>query len=107
MASFLKPYGINVNVGVAEAPKDGELYCTKLLAYVHNKFVTDKENEQGTAAAMDTENKTTAEADQSWVSVVEQLKGMGFDNDGGWLTELVKAKDNDIHKVLDALNHGR
>jgi len=39
--------------------------------------------------------------------VVEQLKGMGFDDDGGWLTELVKAKDNDIHKVLDALNHGR
>ena len=25
VASFLKPYGINVNVGVAEAPKDGEL----------------------------------------------------------------------------------
>jgi len=38
---------------------------------------------------------------------VEQLKGMGFDDDGGWLTELVKAKNNEIHKVLDALNHGR
>ena len=25
VASFLKPYGINVNVGVAEAPKDSEL----------------------------------------------------------------------------------
>ena len=25
VASFLKPYGINVNVGVAEVPKDGEL----------------------------------------------------------------------------------
>ena len=24
VASFLKPYGINLNVGVAEAPKDGE-----------------------------------------------------------------------------------
>lgn len=53
---------------------------------------------------------TTATADatsQPWLSVVEQLKGMGFDDDGGWLTELVKAKGNDIHKVLDALNHGR
>ena len=44
---------------------------------------------------------------QPWLPVVEQLKGMGFDDDGGWLTELVKAKGNDIHKVLDALNHGR
>ena len=26
VASFLKPYGINVNVGVAEVPKDGECY---------------------------------------------------------------------------------
>ena len=36
VASFLKPYSINLNVGVAEVPKDGELHCTKLLAYVHN-----------------------------------------------------------------------
>jgi len=48
----------------------------------------------------------TPQQDQPWLPVVEQLKGMGFDDDGGWLTELVKAKGNDIHKVLDALNHG-
>lgn len=36
--------------------------------------------------------------------VVAQLRGMGFDDDGGWLTELVKAKGGDIEKVLDALH---
>ena len=33
-----------------------------------------------------------------------QLKSMGYEDDGGWLTELVKAKGGDISKVLDALH---
>lgn len=37
-------------------------------------------------------------------AVLLQLQGMGFDNEGGWLTELVKAKGGDIGKVLDALH---
>lgn len=35
---------------------------------------------------------------------VAQLQGMGFDDEGGWLTELVKAKGGDIERVLDALH---
>ena len=35
--------------------------------------------------------------------VLVQLKSMGFDDEGGWLTELIKAKDGDIGKVLDTL----
>lgn len=38
---------------------------------------------------------------------MSQLRGMGFDNDGGWLTELVRAKGGDIEKVLDALHHSQ
>ena len=33
-----------------------------------------------------------------------QLKSMGYQDEGGWLTELVKAKGGDISKVLDALH---
>ena len=34
-----------------------------------------------------------------------QLKSMGYEDDeGGWLTELIKAKGGDVSKVLDALN---
>ncbi len=36
--------------------------------------------------------------------VLEQLKGMGFEADGGWLYDLVKAKAGDLQKILDALN---
>ncbi len=35
---------------------------------------------------------------------VAQLQSMGFDDEGGWLTELVKAKGGEIGKVLDALH---
>ena len=36
--------------------------------------------------------------------VVTHLKGIGFDDEGAWLTELVKAKGGDIGRVLDALH---
>ena len=34
-----------------------------------------------------------------------QLKSMGYEDEGGWLTELVKAKGGDVGKVLDALQY--
>ena len=46
----------------------------------------------------------TSTGDGPVEQVVCQLRGMGFDDDGGWLTELVKAKGADIEKVLDALH---
>jgi sequestosome 1 len=35
---------------------------------------------------------------------LSQLQSMGYEDEGGWLTELVKAKGGDISKVLDALH---
>ena len=32
-----------------------------------------------------------------------QLKSMGYEDVGGWLTELIRAKEGDVSKVLDAL----
>ena len=40
-------------------------------------------------------------------AVLEQLKGMGFEDEGGWLTELIRAKEGDLQKILDALHHGQ
>ncbi len=38
-------------------------------------------------------------------AALTQLRSMGHsDDEGGWLTELVKAKGGDITKVLDALH---
>ncbi len=33
-----------------------------------------------------------------------QLSSMGYEDEGGWLTELVRAKGGDVAKVLDALH---
>ena len=33
-----------------------------------------------------------------------QLRSMGYQDEGGWLRELVKAKGGDVTKVLDALH---
>lgn len=36
--------------------------------------------------------------------VTQQLQSMGFDDEGGWLTELVRARGGDIDKVLETLH---
>ena len=45
-----------------------------------------------------------AQLEDTVEAALVQLRGMGFDNEGGWLTELVRAKGGDIGKVLDALH---
>ena len=82
------------------------MICYTGLNYYHTVIPFIAEDKQTTAGNSD-DKTTTAQTDQPWLPVVEQLKGMGFDDDGGWLTELVNAKSNNIHKVLNALNHGR
>lgn len=37
------------------------------------------------------------------IRAIEQLKSMGYRDDGGWLTRLVSAKDGNINMVLDAI----
>ena len=34
---------------------------------------------------------------------LEQMKAMGFSDDGGWLTRLLVAKEGDISRVLDVI----
>ena len=38
---------------------------------------------------------------------LRQMEGMGFDNDGDWLKQLLIAKDLDISRVLDAMKSSR
>ena len=38
---------------------------------------------------------------------LRQMEGMGFDNDGDWLKQLLVAKNLDISRVLDAMKSSR
>ena len=35
---------------------------------------------------------------------VAQLRSMGYEDEGGWLTELVKANKGNVERVLEALH---
>jgi len=56
--------------------------------------------EAGSTAAEPTEEVPSEFIEQA----LTQLRSMGYEDEGGWLTELVKAKGGDISKVLDALH---
>ena len=42
-----------------------------------------------------------------WQETLTQLQAMGFQNEGGWLTELVRAKEGNLEQVLDALHQSK
>lgn len=49
-------------------------------------------------------NLIDMEKEIKFINCIEQLKNMGYADDGGWLTRLVISKDGNIHAVLDSLH---
>lgn len=49
-------------------------------------------------------NLVDIEKELKIINAIEQLKSMGYTDDGGWLTRLVTAKDANINAVLDAIS---
>lgn len=52
---------------------------------------------------------TSSTADEAGPSdpleeAIAKMRAMGFDDDSGWLSQLIKAKGYDISRVLDAMH---
>ncbi|XP_033098324.1 sequestosome-1-like [Anneissia japonica] len=48
-----------------------------------------------------------SQQDPRHAQALTQMKAMGFDDEGGWLSQLLKAKNYDIGRVLDAIKLGQ
>lgn len=86
VSNFLEPFGVKVDVDV---------------------FGGDGSSGRKTAESKaddDTSSAATATSEEVVETALAQLKSMGYEDEGGWLTELVRAKGGDVTKVLDALH---
>jgi len=68
--------------------------------------VDQEDTESVTPADKKMINQDDAE-DPKVAGALAQMKAMGFSDDGGWLSSLLKAKSGDVGKVLDAIQPKR
>ena len=67
---------------------------------------TNHEDKEGTESVTNADKKMSKQDDTEDPKVagaLAQMQAMGFSDDGGWLSNLLKAKSGDVGKVLDAI----
>merc|ERR1712107_588083 len=70
----------------------------------------EKKEGKETAEKMDSNTHTSAEdmkdtneKEDKVEAALKTMQAMGFSDDGGWLSSLLRAKSGDVGKVLDAI----
>ena len=67
-------------------------------------------DKEGTESVTNADKKMSGQDDAEDPKVagaLAQMQAMGFSDDGGWLSDLLKAKSGDVGKVLDAIQPNR
>merc|ERR1712198_114312 len=67
----------------------------------------DQEDKENTESVTPADKKMINQEDPKVAGALAQMKAMGFSDDGGWLSSLLKAKSGDVGKVLDAIQPKR
>nr|QSX72303.1 SQSTM1 [Halisarca dujardinii] len=94
-STFLRPYGVTVDAKF-ESPQQGKS---------EENPATKPEPAHPQSDPMQEEEGTSpAPSDEDIAKVAEQLQAMGFDNSGGWLSELVRSRGADLQRVLEVLH---
>merc|ERR1712107_917695 len=75
-----------------------------------NLMQPENEDRKETAEKMDSNTHTSAEdikdnneKEDKVEAALKTMQAMGFSDDGGWLSSLLRAKSGDVGKVLDAI----
>merc|ERR1712004_864237 len=74
-----------------------------------NPSQPENENEKEIAEKMDSNTHTSSEdmkdneKEDKVEAALRTMQAMGFSDDGGWLSSLLRAKSGDVGKVLDAI----
>merc|ERR1712110_386268 len=102
----------------ANSPRSSSIYPTlpteeQARLWKTNPMDSTNTNQEGTEsesvmtnADKKMDNEDDAE-DPKVADALAQMKAMGFSDDGGWLSSLLKAKSGDVGKVLDAIQPNR
>lgn len=91
---------INLEKSVTAAPFEGLQDALKNISTACEKAATDEDK---SSTMVDGFNLVDIEKELKIIKAIEQLKLMGYSDDGGWLTRLVTAKNGNINAVLDAI----
>jgi hypothetical protein len=67
----------------------------------------DQEDKERTESVKNADKKMSQQDDAEVAGALAQMQAMGFSDDGGWLSHLLKAKSGDVGKVLDAIHPNR
>merc|ERR1712107_921046 len=99
---------------IPEVPQKTSIYPTlpseeQTRLWKTNLMQTENKDGEETAEKMDsnahtsTEDMKDNEKEDKVEAALKTMQAMGFSDDGGWLSSLLRAKSGDVGKVLDAI----